>query len=275
MAVTMETDPALTNAPPQAASDNTLERLNDCLLALSRDAARDPGASIGASEKGEETGLAAWVSEFVQPLERQANDAVPLSEAQVHEFRTALMSMADTIGQLATSVRSGGNQNREGEPRPPNLDSATGLPGREDFKAAIAAKIKSPPECALALFVVDRLAYLNAKFGRPAGDQVLASTARHITETLPAGVPLFRWNGPAFAALLEIPHGLTAIERHVKKAATSRLEQTVEAGDRSVMLTVGRTYHLRRLGPSDSADTVCRALDDFIAARSLDATRAS
>ena len=91
----MAPDLAQTNAQTPAAPESPLQRLRACLQAVSLDAADGSGAArTRVFEKGEELGdLAAWVAQFVQPLERQAKDATPISEAQVHDLQAVLTAI--------------------------------------------------------------------------------------------------------------------------------------------------------------------------------------
>jgi GGDEF domain-containing protein len=321
---------------PPAPPDDRLQRLQQCLQAVSLEAVEGPPSRIRFFENGEERDPpptpnasgdhSSWVNQFIGTMEKLAQSASKISYAHVRELRTTLSMMAETIALLAdaakgavtglstvesklddaaaledlrelrgrleeclTTARSQSDHLRQdlerkietlqdsveraasADPDHPS-DPTTGLPGRHAAEKAIAEKITGGQDWALAVLVVDRLAFLNSKFGRAAGDEVLLSAARHIAQSLPREATLFRWSGPAFVALLETRHGFTAAERHVKKATLSRLEQTVDAGGRSVLLTIGRSHRLWRLASCEQPDAVYRALDDHIAVNSVDAT---
>ncbi len=327
-----------TEETAQVPEESQLQKLQQCLQAVSLEAVDVGAPKIRVFENGEECSLAAkppakgdlnsWLDQFVRALENQAQRGARISFSQVREFQTIFTLMGNTVSMLADAARGAVRGLSDVESALENsgvvddlrdlrgklelclsmartqseqlrqsleqkvqtlqstveqagtaadseiVDPTTNLPSRENAEKAIASKIADGQPAALAIIVVDRLAFLNAKFGRTVGDEVLSSAARHISQNLPAGATLFRWTGPAFVALLETRHGFTAVERYAKKAAASRLEQIVETGGRSVLLTISRSHRLWRLDRSTAAHTIFHSLDDFIAANSADASRA-
>jgi GGDEF domain-containing protein len=233
-------------------------------IAMLADAARGAVSGLAEVESTlENSGAVDDLRELRGKLER----CLSMARTQSEQLRLDLEQKVQALQSAVEKVAALAGR--------PAIDATTNLPGRESAENAIAARISEGQPAALALVIVDRLAFLNAKFGGVVKDEVLASAARHIAQNLPPGTSMFRWSGPAFAAVFEARHGFTAVEREVKKAATSRLEQTVDAGGRSVLLTISRSHHLWRLDATTSPQTIFQSLDDFIAANSADASRAS
>jgi len=147
-------------------------------------------------------------------------------------------------------------------------DTMTGLPSRAAAEYSIASKIAEGKDFAVVLFIVDRLESINARFGRTIGDQILLSMAQHLAKQTSATSSLLRWSGPAFLQVLEIGSSFSAVERHAKKMAAIKMEKNIDTLGRSVILVVGCSFLLEKVTPQESAESVFRKLDAFLAARS-------
>ncbi len=77
----------------------------------------------------------------------------------------------------------------------------TGLPSRVYAEVELARAQAQSKDCYLALFVVKRLALINAKFGYARGDQVLLKVVVHLAQFLPEFNKLFRWAPCAFLSV--------------------------------------------------------------------------
>ncbi|HEY3940741.1 MAG TPA: diguanylate cyclase [Bryobacteraceae bacterium] len=173
------------------------------------------------------------------------------------ESRARLESLQAEVERVSSRLRMGGLDS--------SSDPITGLPMRALAEQAIAAKISSKKECVAALFVIDRLASINGRFGRAAGDDVLLLVAQQLAKRL-SGATLFRWSGPALAAILEAVTGEATAESQAKAAASMRLEKTIETNGRSVFLLITLFGQVRRVSSADSVDAVCADFDQFQAA---------
>jgi diguanylate cyclase (GGDEF)-like protein len=142
-------------------------------------------------------------------------------------------------------------------------DQVTGLPLRELAEEAITAKILSGRESVAALFVVDRVASINGRFGRLAGDEVLIAAARHIAQRL-TGVSLFRWTGPAFVAVLEQTGNLASSEEQIRQAGAMRLQKSIEAANRSAMLMVTCSVQIHKLVLKALPASIFQDMDAFL-----------
>ena len=144
------------------------------------------------------------------------------------------------------------------------IDSETGLPGRGSAEQAIANHIAAGEHAGVALFVLDRLMSINGRFGRSIGDQVLMAFAQHLAQQLPGNNTLWRWSGPAFLAILPASANL---DRDVQQIANARLEKSVHADGRSLLLPISCSWTVEKLNSSASAEAIFRKLDGFVAAR--------
>jgi GGDEF domain-containing protein len=173
------------------------------------------------------------------------------------ESRARLDSLQGEVERVSSRLRMGVLDS--------SSDPITGLPTRALAEQAIAAKISSRKECLVALFVIDRLASINGKFGRTVGDDVLLLVAQQLAKRL-SGATLFRWSGPALAALLEVVTDETTAESQAKAAASMRLEKSIETNGRLVFLLITLFGQVRRISSNDSLEAVCGEFDQFISA---------
>ena len=171
------------------------------------------------------------------------------------ESDTRIATLREGVERTANHVRSAGLDRA--------ADPATGLSGRSAAEELIAANVSQGKDFVVALFLVDRLAHVNGRFGRQTGDEVLLQVAQHIGQRLETA-SLFRWSGPAFAAIQEVRGSFNEIERQMKRVASLRLEKTIATDGRFILLPVTCSYLLQKVSAGDSAGVVARNLDRFV-----------
>jgi GGDEF domain-containing protein len=143
-------------------------------------------------------------------------------------------------------------------------DLLTGLRGRDAAEDLIAANISQGKEFIVTLFLVDRFAQVSGRFGGEAADEVLLMVARHLGEQVGAG-SLFKWSGPAFAAILESEEPLHAIEQRMGRVASKRFEKTLEINRRMVLFPVACSFMVQKVSDADLVENIAAMLDDFVA----------
>ena len=135
----------------------------------------------------------------VSELTKTINALLALEQnAEVLEARRQLGALlSGVISQVAGEAP---------QPRAPvyTLDPLTGLPSEPMPRPSCGGPTQSQ-DCFLALFVVKRLALINAKFGYSRGDQVLMKVVLHLSQSLPESDNLFRWAPCAFLTVAP-PH---------------------------------------------------------------------
>ena len=171
------------------------------------------------------------------------------------ESDTRIATLREGVERTANHVRSAGLDRA--------ADPATGLSGRSAAEELIAANVSQGKDFVVALFLVDRLAHVNGRFGRQTGDEVLLQVAQHVGQRLEGG-SLFRWSGPALAAIQEVRGSFNEIERQMKRVASLRLEKTIATDGRFILLPVTCSYLLQKVSAGDSAGVVARNLDRFV-----------
>lgn len=147
------------------------------------------------------------------------------------------------------------------------LDLTTGLKTRSAAEAAVADCIDRGRTAYGALFVMDHLHGLNARFGRVVGDQVIMLLTQHLRQKLRLEDLIFRWSGPAFLALLDRDSTLERVRMELVPVTKARLEKTVEAGGRSVLIPLHFSSNLLTISPTDRPASVINRLDEFLASR--------
>lgn len=118
------------------------------------------------------------------------------------------------------------------------LDQLTGLPTRAYAEAELTRLHGEDSDCYVTLFVVKRLALINAKFGYARGDQVLMKVVMHLAQCLPDFRHLFRWAPCAFLTLAPPDVTYKELRSKVQMIELARLAPTLEWEGRSAMVPV-------------------------------------
>ncbi len=118
------------------------------------------------------------------------------------------------------------------------LDQLTGLPTRAYAEAELARLHGEDADNYVTLFVVKRLALINAKFGYARGDQVLMKVVAHLAQALPDFRHFFRWAPCAFLTLAPPDTTYKELRSKVQMIELARLAPTLEWEGRSAMVPV-------------------------------------
>ncbi len=145
--------------------------------------------------------------------------------------------MAEALGELREQLEiAQGVRSSRGTSTAP--DTLTGLEARGCAERALAAALDAPHSTYAALFVVDRLHLINARYGYSTGDQMLRVVCDHLAAGRSPGDRLFRWTGPAFVALMERVESRPEVALEVKRIGSVPLKVTVQIGNGSVSLPI-------------------------------------
>ncbi len=174
------------------------------------------------------------------------------------EARTKINGLKGDVERLSNRLKAVSTDESE--------DPVTGLKSRSSAEEAITIKMAAGKEFLVALFMLDRMASINGRFGRLVGDDILISGAQTLAQKL-SGTTLYRWSGPAFVAVFDPSVNLTQAEMRATQAASMRIERNIEAGDRSVLIVITASCHLQRLSGKIAPDAVFRNMDAFMASR--------
>lgn len=118
------------------------------------------------------------------------------------------------------------------------LDPTTGLPDMVEAEDTILALPAKKSGLFLAALYVQRMDYVNARFGSKIASEVLLFCSQLIASRLiqPAD-RLFRWKGPAFVALLQRDDSLIDVRQEVRRLVGSRVHFEWRNG--SLLLSIG------------------------------------
>jgi GGDEF domain-containing protein len=208
----------------------------------------------------------------LQDIEKQIEKASVSEDLRVLKVRLSdcLTSLRDASeDQQAESTRiveglTEGIKRAQVDKKPGVIatDSVTGLPTRVEAERVLAEAIHEGKRVFAAVFVVERLQSINARFGYSVGDKVLTNFAQWLANGS-AGDRVFRWSGPAFMILLERDGPLEFVRSEVVKICSRTLEMSIELSSRSILLPISSAWSLFPM--LASARLVANKLDSFIA----------
>jgi GGDEF domain-containing protein len=147
---------------------------------------------------------------------------------------------------------------------PPAVEPITKFSDRASAEQAITGKIEEAKDCVCGVFLVNRLASINARFGRGVGDEVMQLAAERLAQHLPAGAVVFRWSESALVALVEVAGNIAEVTRRYARAASMSLEKNIETEHRFVMVPITLSFTLKRLSGSCSPPDTFTELDRFV-----------
>jgi GGDEF domain-containing protein len=173
------------------------------------------------------------------------------------ESRTKINKLKSAVERLTVRLKAASIEDSQ--------DLITGLPGRVAAEEAIEAKIAARKDFVAVLFVLDRMASINGRFGRTVGDEILVTGAHALAQKL-TGTTLYRWSGPAFAAIFDPAVNLAQAEIRAKQAAATRVEKNIDVDDRSILIVITYSCHVQRVTGKTAADAVMKSMDAFMAA---------
>jgi diguanylate cyclase (GGDEF)-like protein len=165
------------------------------------------------------------------------------------------------IEQLRTEIESFRGPGSKLDLR--RVDPATGALLRDDCVAAMQEAIDKGTRHYAVVMVVDRVQQINDRFGRQAGDRMLARFKEHVEIHLLKTDRLFRWTGPAFLAILEPPDTCDHVRLMLRRILDTRLEETHQRGGRSVLIPISAVWSIFAF--TSSTEAMEEQIEAFIA----------
>lgn len=170
-------------------------------------------------------------------LEAAKNDIC----AEIASSRAEALEERDKISQLFSKVT------HKLEVRPCDdlsvstsaADQLTGLPLRAYAEGELNQAHAEAGECYVAMFIVKRLALINAKFGYSRGDQVLLKVVSHLAHLLPEFRTMYRWSPCAFLTIAPATMSYKELRSKIQVIENTRLAPLLEWEGRSAMVPVG------------------------------------
>jgi len=204
--------------------------------------------------------------EDIRLLRVKLQDCLTIIREESARLRTESDTRLTSLEETIESVFSEGRFN----PALLALDAVTGLENRVAAERLIRQRITEGKTCAAALFVVNKLSTVNRRFGRTTGDEVLLMVSQHLGQSMPPNTVLFRWSGPALAAVVDIQDNFEEVNRKLSRAANAQLEKNIEASGRSAFVPISFLLLVQKVGAGKSPKDVFKAMDQFVAANALE-----
>jgi GGDEF domain-containing protein len=181
--------------------------------------------------------LTEWLRKLEEQIRALSADGLEAAKARLFENIAAARSEAIELAEQPPPRQV------ENAPEPESVaaplpDPLTGLPGRIYAEIELARLVGEPEDCYVALFVVKRVALINAKFGYARGDQVLLRVVAHLAQSLPDFNNLFRWAPCAFLTIAPPKTTYKEIRAKIQPIELTRLTPTLEWEGRSAMVPV-------------------------------------
>lgn len=147
----------------------------------------------------------------------------------------------------------------------PDVDAATGLPGKAEAEKAISEALGAPANKFLVVAVCSRVQAVNARFGYAVGDRVLKALAEQFTNGLSASDRIFRWQGPALVALIDRTERIDRVRSEIRQFADQKIEKTMEVGQRTVLIPIAASWSVFPVAPP--RDSFMKQIEAFTAAQ--------
>jgi GGDEF domain-containing protein len=164
---------------------------------------------------------------------------VAVARAEALEERQKIGTLfSGMLSKLETPAEQKAREAPQPESQGYKSDQLTGLPSRVKAEVELTRVHGQPVDCHLALFVVKRLALINAKFGYARGDEVLLKVVAHLAQLLPNFNNLFRWAPCAFLTIAPPNFTYKDLRSTVQAIELARLTPTLEWEGRSAMVPV-------------------------------------
>lgn len=161
--------------------------------------------------------LSECLQSMAAEVKRQGED----SHRSVSALRSGLSNMESRMANAQT-----GNA----------VDPVTGLPGRNEAEAALAAALESSPPAIVAVIVLTRVRQINLRLGYAVGDSAMSFFSDYVGSGLESTDTLYRWNGPVFVAILRRKESGLRVEQSLKRLLSSKLEHQLDLGTRTVLV---------------------------------------
>ncbi len=174
-------------------------------------------------------------SEDLASIKTRLRAGIVMARAEVLQERQKISDLLTTaIAKLAEPADS---EAQAASPAPLR-DQLTGLPARPYAEAELIRAYQEAGDCFLAIFVVKRLALINAKFGFARGDQVLLKVVAHLAQSLPDYNTFFRWAPCAFVTMAPPGTAFRELRSKVQLIELTRITPTLEWEGHNAMVPV-------------------------------------
>jgi len=158
-------------------------------------------------------------------------------------------------------------ENRTGPPedRVPRSVDPAGLPGQEDCLAAIRDAIGRGTRHYAAVMVVNRVEPIAARFGKEAGDLMVARFREFAQRRFEATDRLFLWGPAAIVAIVERKQTFEQVRTALKRIFETPIGETIDINGRSVFVPISAALSVFMIPPTP--ETAEKQIQKFISAQ--------
>jgi GGDEF domain-containing protein len=139
---------------------------------------------------------------------------------------------------------------------------------RPEAEEAVCASISSCAAVFAAVFVLEQLEWLNQRYGRNAGDQVLKVFERELVQALRPDDQAFRWTGPAFLVISRM-RNQHEVRRSLSRLTAKKLTTTVVVAGREVLIMINYRWTVVAIHECVSGEDASALVDGFTRARAF------
>jgi GGDEF domain-containing protein len=187
------------------------------------------------------------------------------SKRQQAEIEETIQHLRDDLDRSRDEPAHLAHPGQPGQPK--TADSVTGLALRSDAEAAINDAGRSNSTHFVAVMVLERLQMLNARFGREAGDEILAAYSQMVLKSLTPQDRLYRWGGPALVAVLSRQRSLPLVRSEFTHIMETKMEHNIQTPSRSVLIPVAAKWCLYPM--MSTSRLLIQKIDEFAATPTL------
>jgi GGDEF domain-containing protein len=184
----------------------------------------------------------------------------------LRDFHEETLQQKAEMENVIAALQEQVERSRERANTPADSDPATGLPRQDVAESVMFNNLKAGVRNYVVTLVINRMQSINARFGYRMGDRVLRTCKERIEKQLLPGDRMFRWSGPAIVLLLERSEPLDEVRGQVKRILETKMEETFDLGNRSVMIPISTSWSAFKL-VSPTAVAV-KQIQTFIASQS-------
>jgi GGDEF domain-containing protein len=141
-------------------------------------------------------------------------------------------------------------------------DPLTGLLGRAAADAELERVCQTGQGAYLAVFVLDRMQTLNARFGSAVGDEVLRYFTGFLQRSLSSD-RVFRWSATALLAVLSRTTRLEFVRSEIGRMMDPTYEHTIQLAARTIVLPITARWTV--IPPMAAPRLLVQKIDAFIA----------
>jgi len=143
-------------------------------------------------------------------------------------------------------------------------DADIGLPSRSAAEKAIeTAMISGRPRYA-AVFALDRINHMSARYGSSVGAQAARHYAAYLNQKLPPETLLFRWRGASYLALFDTPGTLADAKMQTDLIGKQKLQFDFVTNHRTAMVNLTVSFLTLALAKQEAPASMIAQVEQFI-----------